>query len=299
LSDEIRLTQSQKSRQVMDVAIGNLDLGHAAALRARAAIDLVLNFLGRLAKLTLHPCARFQILSKAQILVALLLAQAPDLDQICDHYIKVTISVMPDRLFFSCWLRPGASARSFDREKLLRQFAKMLGKFPLSMLAARGPSVRIQAIERAEPPLIERDLPVSGDRAETVDEILAAAREFMQQDCMCEVDAAWDLWQFAGEWKLSPAGVTLACFGPDFENEIGDHLRIELGLDSYFLPDPEIPGSLRMGQSNLKSLLHLVHEMEGALDLERRQLWSESGENPMDLIAQALLPLSDAQGQSE
>ena len=175
----------------------------------------------------------------------------------------------------------------------------MLGKFPFSMLAARGPSVRIQAIERAEPPLIERDLPVSGDCAETIDEILVAAREFMQQDCMCEVDAAWDLWQFTGEWKLSPAAVTLACSGPDFENEIGDHLRIELGLDSHFLPDPEIQGSLRMGQSNLKSLLHLVHQLEGALDLERRLLWSESGENPLDLITQALLPLPDAHHQSE
>jgi hypothetical protein len=206
---------------------------------------------------------------------------------------------MPDRLFLSCWLRPSAGARSFDREKLLRQFAKMLNTFPLSMLAARGPSVRIQAIERAEPPLIERDLPVSGDRGETIDEILAAAREFMQQDCVCEVDAAWDLWQFEREWKLSPAGVTLACFGPEFENEIGDHLRIEFGLDSHFLPNPEIPGSLRMGQSNLKSLLHLVHELESALDLERRLLWSETGENPMDLIAQALSPLSGAPRQIE
>jgi hypothetical protein len=282
-----------------NVAIRDLDLRHAAALGAGAAIDLVSYFLGRLAKLPLHPGTRFQILPEAQIFMALLLTQAADLDQICDHYIKVTISVMPDRLFFSCWLRPGANGRSFDRERLLRQFAKMLSKFPFSMLAARGPSVRIQAIDRSEPPLIERDLPVSGDRAETIDEILAAAREFMQQDCMCEVDAAWDLWQFAGDWKLSPAAVTLACFGPDFENEIGDHLRIELGLDAHFLPDSEIPGSLRMGQSNLKSLLHLVHEMEGALDLERRHLWSESGENPMDLIAQALPPLSDAPRQIE
>ena len=206
---------------------------------------------------------------------------------------------MPDRLFLSCWLRPNPTGRSFDRERLLRQFAKMLGVFPFSMLAARGPSVRIQAIERAEPPLIERDLPVTADRTETIDEILAAAREFMQPDCMCEVDAAWDLWQFAGDWKLSPAGVTLACFGPDFENEIGAHLRMELGLDSYFLPDPEVSGSLRMGQSNLKSLLHLVHQLEGALDLERRLLWSESGENPMDLISQALAPLPDSPRQIE
>jgi hypothetical protein len=195
---------------------------------------------------------------------------------------------MSDRLFLSCWLRQGGDAQSFDREKLLRQFAKMLGIFPFSLLASRGPSVRIQAIERAEPPLIERDLPVSGDRAETIDDILAAAREFMQDDCMCEVDAAWDLWQFHGEWKLAPAAVTLACFAPQFDNEVGDHLRVEFGPDTHFLPDAEIEGSVRMGQSNLKSMVHLVREIEGKLDLERRLLWSESGENPVELIAHAL-----------
>jgi hypothetical protein len=194
---------------------------------------------------------------------------------------------MADRLFLTCWLRATVGA-PFDRERLLRQFGKMLGVFPLSLLSSRGPSIRIQAIERAEPTLIERDLPVSGDRTETIDDILADAREFMQEDCMCEVDAAWDLWQFDKEWKLAPAGVTLACFGPGFDNEVGDHLRIEFGLDSHFLPDPEIEGSVRLGESNLKSMVHLVHEVERVLDLERRLLWSESGENPVELIVQAL-----------
>jgi len=116
---------------------------------------------------------------------------------------------------------------------------------------------------------------------------------------MCEVDAAWDLWRFDGDWKLAPAAVTLACFAPEFDNEVGDQLRIEFGPDSQFLPDPEIEGSVRLGESNLKSMVHLVHEIESKLDLERRLLWSESGENPIESILQALAPLSDAPRQIE
>jgi hypothetical protein len=195
---------------------------------------------------------------------------------------------MTDRLFLSLWLRRTGNSHGFDREKLLRQFTKMLGLFPFSMLSARGPSVRVHAISRAEPPLIERDLPVTGERSDAVEEILLAADEFMQVDSMCEVDAAWDLWQFHAEWKLAPAAVTLACFGPEFEDEVGDHLRIEFGPDTHFLPDPEIEGSPRMAESNLKSLLHLVHELEQGLNVERRLLWSESGENPVEQLMQAL-----------
>ena len=166
----------------------------------------------------------------------------------------------------------------------------MLELFPLSRLAARGPELRVYAIEPAEPPQFERDFPVFQDVQETIVDVLAAAREFMQEDCACEIDAAWDLWQFDRDWRLAPARVTLTCFGPEFDNEIGEQLRIEFGPDSRYLPDPEVDGSTHMSQSNLKSLIHLVHEIEITLDLERRQLWSESGENPVDLILQALDP---------
>lgn len=123
--------------------------------------------------------------------------------------------------------------------------------------------------------------------------VVEAAREFTHDDCACEVDAAWDLWQFDDDWKLAPAAVTLGCFGPAFDpafdNDIADNLRIEFGLDSRFLPNPKIEGGLRMGQSNLQSLVHLVQDIESHMDLERRQLWSESGQSPADAIAEALI----------
>ena len=43
-----------------------------------------------------------------------------------------------------------------------------------------------------------------------------------------------------------------------------------------------------MGQSNVKSLLHLVGDLERVLDLERRQVWSESGANFAEVLKQAL-----------
>lgn len=194
-----------------------------------------------------------------------------------------------DRLFLSCWLRR-ANKAAFDRDKLLRQFEKMLELFPFSRLVARGPELRIYAIEYAEPPQFERSFPAAQDTAQIVETIPIAARDFMLEDSMCEVDTAWDLWQFDGDWQLAPAAVTLICFGPDFDNDVGDHLRIDFGPESRFLPDSEIEGSPRFSQSNLKSLVHLVHDIEMTLDLERRKLWSESGESPVDLILQAVDP---------
>lgn len=186
---------------------------------------------------------------------------------------------MSDRLYLSCWLR------NWNESSMLRHFQKLLELFPFSQLAQRGPEGRVYALEHAEPPQSEQVFAPGADPLVMIE----TAREFMHDDCLCEVDAAWDLWQFEADWKLAPAAVTLACFGPVFENEIGDHLRIDFGLESRFVPDPRVEGSLRMSQSNLKSLVHLVHEVERALPLERRQLWSESGENPADLITKALV----------
>jgi hypothetical protein len=183
-----------------------------------------------------------------------------------------------DRLYLSCWLE------NFNEATMLRHFGKMLELFPFSKLAKRGPILRIYAIEHTEPPLVEREFHLGAEPSA----ILDFAREFVHDDCACEVDAYWDLWQYDGDWKLAPASVMLACFGPSFENENGDHLRIDFGIDAQFLPFPSMPGGLRMAQSNIRSLLHLVEEMERGLDLERRALWSESGTNFADVLKQVL-----------
>lgn len=144
---------------------------------------------------------------------------------------------------------------------------------------------RVYALEPVEPAQIERDFPPGVDPRILVETV----REFMHDDCLSEVDTAWDLWQYDNEWKLTPTKVVLSCFAPLFDNDVGDHLRVDFGLETCFLPDPAVEGGIRMGQSNLKSLVHFVHEIERALPLERRQLWSESGENPADSITKALV----------
>jgi hypothetical protein len=177
-----------------------------------------------------------------------------------------------DRLYLSCWIE------GFNETNMLRHLERMLELFPFSKLSSVGSVLRVYAIDHAEPPLIERAMPPG----------VEAYADFAASDCTVQVDGFWDLWQYDDDWALKPAAVTLACFGPLFENEIGDHLRIEFGIDSRFLPQPGIEGSLRMVQSNIRSLLHLVGEIDQGLDLERRQLWSESGENFAEVLAEAV-----------
>jgi hypothetical protein len=185
---------------------------------------------------------------------------------------------MSDRLYFSCWVH------GFSDANLLRHFGKMLDVFPFSKLDKRGPVVRVYAINYAEPPILERPF----DPGASVADMIAAARDFVQPDCCVEVDAAWDLWQHHDDWKLGPAAVILTGFGSAFERDLDDNLRIDFGLDSKFLPSEEMEGSLRIQQSNLRSLLSLVGEIDKTLPVDRRLLWSESGANFAEVIEEAL-----------
>jgi hypothetical protein len=185
---------------------------------------------------------------------------------------------MSDRLYLSCWVR------EFSDSNMLRRFGKMLELFPFSKLAKGGPVLRVYALNYAEPPVLERAFDPGADVAD----MIAAARDFAQPDCCVEIEPAWDLWQYNGEWKVLPAPVTLSCFGSQFENESDDDLRIDFGLDSKFLPSPDVEGSLRIQQSNLRSLLYLGAQIEKNLPLERRLLWSESGANFAEVLEETL-----------
>ena len=57
-------------------------LGHAAAIRARRAIDLGLNLLAETAQPPIRVPVAFQIGAKARIFAPLLLFEAADLDEI-------------------------------------------------------------------------------------------------------------------------------------------------------------------------------------------------------------------------
>jgi hypothetical protein len=189
-----------------------------------------------------------------------------------------------DQLSLSIWLdRNGRASR-------VKHFEKLLRLFPLSQRPQPQSTIAIQAIDTTEPPLLER--PVDGPL--NVDEAITILSDFRGDDVAYRVETWWDLWQFDTDWALSPSRVTLSCFGPEFDSGASrgvsgqEDLRIDFGVDSHYLPLPEIPGSARMVESNIKSLLRLVHELDSALPVERRKLETESGENFADRLQQAL-----------
>jgi hypothetical protein len=183
-----------------------------------------------------------------------------------------------DRLNVSYWLH------GFGPSTMLREYEKMLLVFPFSKLRRTDSTFRIYVLEQSEPPMIE--YPVGAPI--NVDGILAAAKEFQNADTCYELDAAWDLWTLEDEWKLGPSRVLLSCFGPEFDNDAGEHLRIDFGLDRQFLPEPGDLEGARIIKENIQSLLRLVHDLDNKLKVERRQLWSESGENFADRLQAAL-----------
>ena len=189
-----------------------------------------------------------------------------------------------DQLSLSIWLdRNGRANR-------LKHFEKLLRRFPFSQRPQPQSTITIEAIDTTEPPLLER--PVDGPV--DVGEVVTILTDFRGDDVAYRVETWWDLWQFDGDWALSPARVALSCFGSEFDSGVSrgasgqQDLRIDFGVDSHYLPQPEIPGSSKLVESNIKSLLRLVHELDSALPVERRRLETESGENFADRLQQAL-----------
>ncbi len=163
----------------------------------------------------------------------------------------------------------------------MRQFEKMLRVFPFSQRPEQPQStVSILAVDEAEPPLLERAVNGPLD----VDDLLSTFHEYSGRDIAYEVESWWDLWTFDNDWALRPSRILLSCFGPEFDNGTSEStseqedLRIELGVDTLYLPAGDAVAT-RMIQSNVKSVLRLVHELDETLFIDKRQLQTESGEN--------------------
>lgn len=218
--------------------------------------------------------------------------------------VNRTGGLMADQLFLSYWLR------NYTESTMLRNYEKLLRLFPFSRLGIQPSTFKVTAVAVNEPVLAE--IPYAPPVP--LDSILAVAKDFQNADACFRLETWWDLWQFGGDWKLAPARATLICFGPEFDQNpgistaphdarrtrvipfpnaeedpaIGGALEIEFGLDANFLPQPDQPGSARMIEANIKSLLKLVHDLDDALPVETRRLWSESGGNFAQKLYQAL-----------
>jgi hypothetical protein len=220
---------------------------------------------------------------------------------------------MADQLFLSYWLR------NYSESTMLRSYEKLLRLFPFSRLSRQASTFKVMAVDVNEPVVAEIPYPPPVP----IDDVLAIAKDFQNVDASYRLETWWDIWQFASdeapnEWKLAPSRVTLCCFGPQFDQSpsgmgphhatqahviafphpdedaaIGCALEIEFGLDANFLPQPELPDSPRLIESNVKSLLKLVHDLDDVLPVETRRLWSESGENFAEKLQQALTGVAE------
>ena len=197
---------------------------------------------------------------------------------------------MTDQLSLSIWLERSR------RHNRLREFERLLLLFPFSQRAQPQSTLSIQAIDSTEPPLFEQPLNGPVDVAEVID-ILSG---YGGEDVAYRLESWWDVWQFEGDWSLAPARVMLSCFGSEFDSggifddDPGggaaqqEDLRIDFGVDSHYLPRPDVPGSARLTESNIKSLLRLVHELDATLPVLKRKLETESGENFAQRLQQSL-----------
>jgi len=186
---------------------------------------------------------------------------------------------MADQLYLSCWLR------GFTEHNMLRHFEKLLRTFPHSRLGRHAATLKITPVDFTVPALLERPF----EQPFQVSEVIIAAKEFQNPDCCYQLDTAWDLWQFDGsDWSVMPSRASLVCFGPEFEKDLGENLRVDFGVDANFLPATDLEGSAKMIESNIRSLLRLVHDVDDLPGMDRRQLWTESGENFADRLQQVL-----------
>jgi hypothetical protein len=179
---------------------------------------------------------------------------------------------MADQLYLSYWID------GFTEHNMLRFYEKALRLFPVSRLNSNASTLRVVPIAVTEPAVFEHAYAPGF----VPEEVIAAAQAFRHADCCYQFDTSWDLWQNEREWALQPSRVTLACFGPQFENELRENLRVDFGVDANFLPRTDVPTGLVMAQSNIRSLLKFVHDLDDALGAPRRQLWTESGESFAD-----------------
>ena len=183
---------------------------------------------------------------------------------------------MPDHLYLSLWVE-GHSALA-----LPTTFKKALEEFPFSRLRPSA-TLRVYALEFSEAPLLEAVYDIIPDAGGLVD----AAREFIHEDVAFQLDAFWELWQWDGDWSLKPSPVSIEVYAPEFASDLGEDIRLDLGLETLYLP-PEDSGILRPLQSNIRSVLHLEKDLEAAFKVRKKSLWSEEGENFAERLEELL-----------
>jgi hypothetical protein len=184
---------------------------------------------------------------------------------------------MTDRIYLSLWLKNYAGVSP------MAALERALEAFPVSQFKPTA-LLRIFALELAEPAILDREF----EEAD-VDEILAAAHEFDNPDCAYEVTLHWDLWQHIEGWALSPSPVRVTTFGPEFPSDLGEQVRVDLGLDHLYLPGETLKPNWTALRSNVRSLLRLSTDIEARLPVARRTLWSDAEDDLAERLEEVIV----------
>lgn len=196
---------------------------------------------------------------------------------------------MADPIYLSVWLK------DLKLHNMLQQFEALSSVFPMSSLQPGVAAVSVRAINDSEPDLLDEAF----EEPLSLQDAFKHAGQFLHEDCLYEFTAYWDLWRkWEGEWRLLPQEVRISCFGPDYENELGDHLRFALGWDDQFLPDPMETRSITPVASNLRSVSRLASSMDEALSVERRLLWSSAEESFLTQLEDSVFRTQQHNGEA-
>jgi hypothetical protein len=214
---------------------------------------------------------------------------------------------MANRAYLRVW------TRDFSEATMIAEFARFLATAPLAALQKTFNELIIQPIDSSETPVADWDLrPQQCGAAE----VAALAMQHLNSDSAYIASAKWDLWGLDMEtlkWRHSPEPLLLTCVGPEYDGGIAaeeGHFVADLGFEHFFTghagllapgaaknpfdsSDHPVERTFRQWMSaggnlkeyhaktreNIQQLFRWVETIEGALPVERSELWSEGEEN--------------------
>jgi hypothetical protein len=212
---------------------------------------------------------------------------------------------MANQAYLNVW------CTDFPEDRIIERFSAFLQTVPFSATHPGFTSLTIRAVDATEQPIMEQDL-----RALPLDAagVIEIARDHVHGDCSFETSGYWDLAMFDagnGKSKIEPQPLEILCRGEDYDDAVwrqNGHFEVNLGFEHLFTGHARVLG-IRRGPSapaespeearfleamawpdnlekyrentreNIRKLLEWLRRIEGAIPVERVQLWSEGEDN--------------------
>ena len=178
---------------------------------------------------------------------------------------------------------------------MLPRLAAVAEALPEEALERGVQQLSVSALDWSEPPLLEERVSSGVPVRVAIEQM----REFVQEDCACELEMAWLLWTYGDNgWVQSAQPVTCTSLGPAFADGLcaeEGHLQVDFGMDEAFLAEqaPWDASTRAHLQANILQLLAFSHKAQRQLQPLRRKLW---GESEADWTQKLSLRLQAAEG---